>query len=356
MKARTRTARPGRSRPRTGAASPEGLLLPTSTIGSFPKPERLKQARAEFARGDLPTAELRKVEEYATIECLKLQEGLGLDILVDGEMYRGDMTTYFAEHLEGFRISGFVRSYGNRYYRKPIVVGPVRWTRPVTVRWFRFAQNHAKRPVKGMLTGPYTMMDWSFNEHYPSREALAMALAGAIRREAEALVEAGARFLQIDEPALSVRADEIELAIRAMRVVTRGLGVKTITHICYGDFPSIYPRLLALPVQQFTLEMSNLDHGLLDLFRKFPFTKELGVGVVDVHTHVLESLETVKERIRSALSVVPAKRLAVNPDCGLKTRSGPEAAAKLRVMLEATRAVREELAAAPPDAIEGRTR
>src|SRR5207245_9170910 len=116
-----------------------GVLMPTSTIGSFPKPERLKQARADFARGDLDAGALRRIEEEATIECLRLQEDLGLDLLVDGEMYRCDMTTYFAEHLEGFRISGLVRSYGNRYYRKPIVVGPVRWKRPVTRYWFRFA-------------------------------------------------------------------------------------------------------------------------------------------------------------------------------------------------------------------------
>src|SRR5207245_11552538 len=148
------------------------------------------------------------------------------DLLVDGEMYRGDMTTYFAEHLEGFRISGLVRSYGNRYYRKPIVVGPVRWKRPVTVDWFRFAQRHAQKPVKGMLTGPYTMMDWSFDEHYPSRAALALALAAAVRRAAEALVEAGARSIQIDEPAISVRPGELDLAVRAMRLVPPGLGVR----------------------------------------------------------------------------------------------------------------------------------
>ena len=340
-----------RSRPTAGSRRPRpaaGVLLPTSTIGSFPKPERLKKARADFARGDLDAGSLRRLEEEATIECLRLQEDLGLDLLVDGEMYRGDMTTYFAEQLQGFRISGLVRSYGNRYYRKPIVVGPVRWTRPVTVEWFRFAQRHAKKPVKGMLTGPYTMMDWSFNEHYPSREALALALAAAIRSEAQALVKAGARFIQIDEPAISVRPDEIDLAIRAMRIVTRGLAAHTITHICYGDFASIYPRLLDLPVRQFTLEMSNLDHGLLELFRKKPFTKELGVGVIDVHTHALESVETVRERIRAALAVVPARRLAVNPDCGLKTRTPAEAEEKLRVMMEAARSVRSELSAPGP--------
>ncbi len=325
-------------------ALPEDLLLPTSTIGSFPKPDRLKEARARAARGTLDPAALRRLEEEATAGCLRLQEEIGLDLLVDGEMYRGDMTTYFAESLEGFRVSGLVRSYGNRYYRKPVVSGPIRWSRPLTVDWFRFAQSRTNRPVKAILTGPYTMMDWSFDEHYASREALAMALAKAIRREAEALVAAGARYVQIDEPAISVRPDEIDLAIRAMAAVTRGLKARTITHICYGDFPAIYPRLLDLPVDQFTLEMSNLDHGLLDLFRAAPFTKELGVGVLDVHSHRVESVDEVKGRIRAALRVVPPERIAVNPDCGLKTRAPAEAEAKLRVMVEATRAVRAEIA------------
>ncbi len=336
--------------PATAAPPPENerllpadLRLPLSTIGSFPKPERLKQARADVARGVLPVEDLRRIEREETASCLGAQEALGLDLLVDGEMYRGDMTTYFAEQLEGFRISGLVRSYGNRYYRKPIVVGPVRWPRPVTVDWFRFAVEQTRRPVKAILTGPYTMMDWSFDEHYGSREALAMALAEVIRQEAAALVEAGARYVQIDEPAVSVRPDEIDLAIRAMGAVTEGLRAHTITHVCYGDFPAIYPRLLDLPVDQFTLELSNSDLGLLELFKTAPFTKELGAGVLDVHSHAIESVEVVRERIRAALAVVPADRLFINPDCGLKTRTPGEAQAKLAAMVEATREVRRSL-------------
>jgi 5-methyltetrahydropteroyltriglutamate--homocysteine methyltransferase len=253
------------------------------------------------------------------------------------------MTTYFAEKLAGMGVSGLVRSYGNRYYRKPVVAGPVRWSRPVTVEWFRFAQEQTQKPVKAILTGPYTMMDWSFDDHYGSRAALAMALAEAIHQEAAALVEAGARYVQIDEPAVSVRPDEIDLAISAMGMVTGGLKARTITHICYGDFPAIYPRLLDLPVDQFTLELSNSDLGLLQLFKTSPFTKELGAGVLDVHTHSIEPVEVVKERITAALAVVPASRLYVNPDCGLKTRSPEQAEAKLRNMVEATREVRRSL-------------
>ncbi|HKB06937.1 MAG TPA: methionine synthase [Candidatus Polarisedimenticolia bacterium] len=324
------------------ALSPD-LLLPLSTIGSFPKSERLKRARADQARGTLDAVALHRIEQEETIACIRMQEALGLDLLVDGEMYRGDMTTYFAENLEGFRISGLVRSYGNRYYRKPVVVGEVRWSRPVTVDWFRFALEQTRHPVKAILTGPYTMMDWAFDEHYGSRESLALALADVVRQEAEALVAAGARHVQIDEPAISVRPDEIDLAIKAMHRVTDGLRAKTITHICYGDFPAIYPRLLDLPVDQFTLELSNSDLGLLELFGRSPFTKELGAGVVDVHTHAIEPVATIKERILAALNVVPAARLFVNPDCGLKTRTLEESEAKLGNMVAATREIRQTL-------------
>lgn len=329
--------------PRESRALPAGLLLPLSTIGSFPKPERLKRARAEFSRRALDADALRAIEREETTACLRLQESLGLDLLVDGEMYRGDMTTYFAENLEGFRISGLVRSYGNRYYRKPVVVGEVRWTRPVTLDWFTYASGQTRRPVKAILTGPYTLMDWAFDEHYASRESLALALADVIRQECEALVAAGALYLQIDEPAVSVRPDEIDLAIRAMHRVTDGLRARTITHICYGDFAPIYPRLLDLPVEQFTLELSNSSLGLLELFRSSPFTKELGAGVLDVHHHAIEPIEVVKDRILAALQVVPPSRLSINPDCGLKTRSPEEAEAKLRTMVAATLEVRRSL-------------
>ena len=170
-----------------------------------------------------------------------------------------------------------------------------------------------------------------------------MALADVIHQEAAALVEAGAGYVQIDEPAVSVRPDEIDLAIRAMARVTAGLRARTITHICYGDFPAIYPRLLDLPVDQFTLELSNSDLGLLDLFKTAPFTKELGAGVLDVHRHTIEPVEVVKERIAAALSVVPASRLYVNPDCGLKTRTPDEARAKIQNMVAATHEVRQSL-------------
>jgi len=319
---------------------PRGLW--TTTVGSFPKPPHLEKARNQFARGEISAEDLRKLERDATIEVIRSQEEIGLDILVDGELYRGDMTTYFAELMDGFTISNPVRSYGNRYYRKPVAVGPVRRTKPWTVDWWKFAQSHTKKPVKGMLTGPYTMMDWSFNEHYPSREALAMDLAEAIREEAMALAEAGATFIQVDEPAISVRPEELKLAVRALGRAVEGVKAKTITHICYGDFDVIYPALLDLPVDMIDLEMANSRYDLLDRFRQHRFTKEIGYGVLDVHSHRIETKEEIKQGILRGLEILKPEQMYIDPDCGLKTRTVEEAKEKLAVMVAAVREVREE--------------
>ena len=319
----------------------------TTTVGSFPKPPDLERARNRFSRGEITAEELTKLEREETERVIRMQEEIGLDILVDGELYRGDMTTYFAERMGGYAISNPVRSYGNRYYRKPVAVGPIRRTQPLTVEWWKYAQSLTSKPVKGMLTGPYTMMDWSFNEHYPSREAMAMDLAEAVREEALALEEAGATFIQIDEPAVSVRPEELPLAVRALGRATAGLRAKTITHVCYGDFDVIYPALLELPVDMIDLEMANSRFDLLERFRQHPFTKEIGLGVLDVHNHRIETKEEVKEGLRRALEVLPPERIYVDPDCGLKTRTVEEARQKLTVMVEAVREVRAERGISP---------
>ncbi|MBI3333665.1 MAG: methionine synthase [Candidatus Omnitrophica bacterium] len=320
-------------------------MLKTTTVGSFPKSEELKSARAKVRRRQMDPAELISLEEAATREWIRIQEEIGLDILVDGEQYRGDMATYFAEHLGGFSISSLVRSYGNRYYRKPIAVRKIQWKGPITVDWFKFAQGLTRKPVKGMLTGPYTMMDWSFDEHYPNRRAFCLDLARAIHEEVKALEAAGARFIQIDEPAVSTRTEEIELAVEAMRIVTEGVRVQTGTHICYGDFEKVYPQILGLAVDQIDLEFTNSNFALLDLIRKIPFTKEVGFGVVDVHSHRVESVDEIKGAIRRGLEVFPPEKLYVDPDCGLKTRLKEEAVAKLTHMVAAVREVRRELGA-----------
>ncbi len=322
-------------------------LLPTTTVGSFPKPGYLVSARNLYARSQLSREELAELERKATREVIALQERLGLDILVDGEMERGDMTAFFAEQLDGMGISGLVRSYGNRYYRKPIVIGPISRRQPMTVRMFEFAQGLTRKPVKGMLTGPYTMTDWSFNEYYPSRRDTILAFAEVIRQEADDLVRAGARYIQIDEPALSTRPDELPIAIEAMHRVTDGLEARTISHMCYGDFQSIYPGLLGLPVDQLDLEAANNDFSLLDLIRRHPFTKEIALGVVDSHDHQVETREAVVAGIRKALEVLRPEQITIDPDCGLKTRTWEEAERKLAVMVEAVGEVRAELAKKP---------
>lgn len=319
-------------------------LLPTTSVGSFPKPPELIEARSKFRRGLISRDELEALEKKATEFWISTQEELGIDVIVDGEMYRGDMVAYFADVMGGFRDGGLVRSYGNRYYHKPIIIGPVEWPGPITVNWWKFAQSLTERPVKGMLTGPYTMMDWSFNEYYPDRKSAAMALAEAIRKEVEALIEAGAKIIQIDEPATSVRTDELDIAIEAMHAVIDGLDqAYYITHICYGTFHEIYPQILQHPADNFDFEMSNSDLDMLDAFRKHPFTKDISFGVVDVHSHEVEDVDTVEARIRQALTVLKPEQVWVDPDCGLKTRTIEEAVGKMKAIVVATHRVRATL-------------
>ncbi|MFQ5927050.1 MAG: methionine synthase [Terriglobia bacterium] len=315
-------------------------LLPVTAVGSYPKPDFVARARTDFARGKITAAELRQLEEKATAFWIEKQEELGVDVLVDGEQYRGDMVAYFAENLPGFQSGGLVRSYGNRYYRKPVIVGEVAWPRPITVAWWKFAQGLTKKPVKGMLTGPYTVMDWSFNEFYPDRKTTCMALAGVIRKEVEALLAAGCKIVQIDEPALSVRPEELPVAIEAMQAVTYDLPAYFISHACYGAFEQIYPQMLASPVDNFDLEMSNSGLDMLALFRQHPFSKDLSFGVVDSHSHRVEEVATVRQRLQQALEVLRKEAVWVDPDCGLKTRSVEEALGKMRVIVEAARSLR----------------
>jgi len=318
-------------------------LLPTTTVGSFPKPDYLLEARGKFARKEITRKDLDTLEKQATEFWIAQQEAIGLDVLVDGEQYRGDMVAYFADVMGGFEMGGLVRSYGNRYYHKPIIVGKVKRPGPITVDWWKFAQGLTKKPVKGMLTGPYTIMDWSFNDYYPDRKAACFALASEIRKEVEALVEAGAKIIQIDEPALSVRPEEIDFALEAMHVVTDDIPAYFITHICYGAFEFIYPKMLDLPVDNFDLEMSNSGLDLIGLFKKDPFTKDLSFGVLDVHSHAIETPAVVRERIEKALEVLQPETIWVDPDCGLKTRTVEEAQAKLRSMVAAVQGVRQTL-------------
>ena len=319
-------------------------ILLTTAVGSFGKPDYLQKARNAHARGKLGAAELVELERKATQEWIRTQEEIGLDILVDGEMYRGDMVAYFADLLDGYSEGGLVRSYGNRYYHKPVISGKLSRPKPMTVEWFQYAQSLTDKPVKGMLTGPYTMLDWSYNEAYSTRRYAALALAEVVRQEAEDLDRAGARYIQIDEPAIHARPEELAIAIEAMGLVTQNLKAKTISHICYGDFAAIYPGILDLPVDQLDLAMANYDYRWLDLMDRQPFTKEMAIGIVDVHTHEMESVAEAAEGIRKGLKYVSPDKLLPHPDCGLKTRPVDESIAKCKVVVEAAKVVRQELA------------
>ncbi|MCJ7508715.1 MAG: methionine synthase [candidate division Zixibacteria bacterium] len=318
-------------------------MLLTTTVGSFPKPDYLVKARNLFGQKKISREELKELERKATQEVIKLQEEIGLDILVHGEMERGDMVTFFAERLQGFTMSGLVRSYGNRYYRKPIIKGKIKRVGSIALEMFQYAQSLTGKPVKGMLTGPYTMCDWSFDEYFRTRRDSVLNLAEVVHEEALDLDEAGAEYIQIDEPAISTRPEEIDLAIEAMRVVTSGLKAKTISHICYGDFSAIYPKILDLAVDQLDLEFANNDFANLQIFKNPPFTKEIAVGVIDVHSYKIEKKEKVKENIKKALEVFPLEKVYIDPDCGLKTRTPQEAEAKLKVMVSAVKEIKKEM-------------
>jgi 5-methyltetrahydropteroyltriglutamate--homocysteine methyltransferase len=314
-------------------------LLPVTAVGSYPKPAALLHARTQFARGEIDRAALRAVEEDAVAMWMGFQNEIGVDVPVDGEMYRGDMVAFFAEEMDGFERGGLVRSYGNRFYRKPIVTGEIRWRSPMTVDWWRLAQSMTERPVKGMLTGGYTVMDWSFDEHYGSRRATALAFARELRHEVEALVDAGCKIIQIDEPALSVRADEVDIAIEAMAATTEGVDAYFVTHALeYGAPASVMPAALSLGVDNFDVEVANSGAASLEAFRGA--TVDVSVGVVDVHTHVVEDAGAVTKLIEETLEVLPAGSVWIDPDCGLKTRSVDEAQAKMRVLATATKEVR----------------
>ena len=331
------------SREKLRALSLDLPALPTSTVGSFPKPDYLVEARARASRNAVARSELDRLERQATEFWFRVQEELGVDVLVDGEQYRGDMVAYFADLMGGFARGGLVRSYGNRYYHKPVIVGEVRWPGPMTVAWWRWTQSLTDRPVKGMLTGPYTIMDWLFNDYYPDRKGACLALAQEVRKELTALLEAGAKIVQIDEPALSVRPEELPFAVEAMHRVVDGLPAYYIVHACFGAFETIYQGLLDLPVDNLDLAISHSALDLLAMFEKDPFTKDLSLGVLDVHSHIVESTEEVKARILRGVGVLPKERIWVDPDCGLKTRTVEEARAKLAAMMSAVREVRTAL-------------
>ena len=315
-----------------------GLL--TTTVGSFPRPRELQLARWRFSEGEIEQDALREIESQATRTVLEQQSELGLELLVDGQMDRSDMISAFGEHLEGVESGGLVRCYDNRYYRKPLVVGDIVRKAPMTVASWERARAMAEKPVKAIVTGPYTLMDWSSDEHYASRGACCLAFAAALRTEVEDLLRAGAAEIQIDEPAATVREDEMDLVEQALSQVVQGLGGKARTwvHLCYGNFEPVIDRVLGLPVDGVMLDLGHANEGLLESLDRLPEHKLLCAGVLDAASARVEAVDEIRSRIERIAAKVPVERLWVAPNSGLRALSDEQARGKLGSMIEAAKA------------------
>lgn len=330
-------------------------LLPTTTIGSFPQTAEIRQARAAYKRGDISVEAYNEAMRTAIAQAVAVQTELGLDVLVHGEAERNDMVEYFGEQLAGFAFTqaGWVQSYGSRCVKPPIIYGDVSRPQPMTVEWFRYAQSLTTRPMKGMLTGPVTVLQWSFVRDDQARAKTALQLALAIRDEVQALEAAGCAVIQIDEPAFreglplahAQWADYLAWAVQAFRVASSGVALETQihTHMCYSEFADILPAIAALDADVITIETARSDMGLLDEFAHFAYPNQMGPGVYDIHSPQVPLAADLVRRLQKALQVIPAQRLWVNPDCGLKTRAWPETKAALAAMVDAARQVRATL-------------
>jgi 5-methyltetrahydropteroyltriglutamate--homocysteine methyltransferase len=328
--------------------------FPTTTIGSFPQTPAIRAARAAWRRGDLADAAYDTTMRAEIAHAVRVQEALGLDVLVHGEAERNDMVEYFGEQLDGFAFSanGWVQSYGSRCVKPPVLYGDVARPAPMTVAWTAYAQSLTPRPMKGMLTGPVTILQWSFVRDDQPRALTCAQIALAIRAEVTDLEWAGIGIVQIDEPALreglplrrASREAYLDWAGRAFRIAASGVADTTQihTHMCYAEFNDILPAIAALDADVITIETSRSDMELLAGFGAFAYPNEIGPGVYDIHSPRVPATSDMVRLLRKASAVVPADRLWVNPDCGLKTRAWPETEAALRNMVAAARLLRDE--------------
>ncbi len=327
--------------------------FPTTTIGSFPQTSAIRAARAALRRGELAEHEYVEAMHREIAHAVSLQEKIGLDVLVHGEAERNDMVEYFGEQLEGFAFTanGWVQSYGSRCVKPPLLFGDVSRPRPMTVDWTVYAQSLTKRPMKGMLTGPITILQWSFVRDDQPRADTALQIALAIRDEVCDLERAGIAIIQIDEPAiregLPLRSHDrpayLAWATRAFRVSAAGVRDETQvhTHMCYSEFNDILAEIAAMDADVITIETSRSDMELLRAFGSFRYPNEIGPGVYDIHSPRVPEVDEMVRLMRKAAEVVPPRNLWVNPDCGLKTRGWPETEAALRNMVQAARQLRE---------------
>ncbi len=326
---------------------------PTTTIGSFPQTQDIRQARLQFRKGELTEAAYTQRIREEVRRCIDEQEALGLDVLVHGEAERNDMVEYFGEQLEGYAFSqfGWVQSYGSRCVKPPILFGAISRPRAMTVEWIRYAQSLTDKPVKGMLTGPVTILNWSFVRDDQPRMDTCLQLALAIREEVLDLEAAGVGIIQIDEAALreglplrkSDWAGYLDWAIEAFRIAANGVGDGTQihTHMCYSEFNDIIKAIARMDADVITIETSRSDMELLNAFRGFQYPNDIGPGVYDIHSPNIPAKGQMKALMTKAAEQIPAERLWVNPDCGLKTRQWEEVIPALKNMVAAARALRE---------------
>jgi 5-methyltetrahydropteroyltriglutamate--homocysteine methyltransferase len=329
-------------------------LFPTTTVGSFPQTPEVRRARRQALRNEITAEEYDRFIEEQVKHVISFQEELGLDVLVHGEFERSDMVEYFGERMKGFAFTrhGWVQSYGSRYVRPPVIFGDVSRPEPMTVRWFEYAQSLTEKPVKGMLTGPVTILNWSFVRDDQPRSETCMQIALALRDEVTDLEKAGARVIQIDEPALReglpLREEDwakyLDWAIAAFRVAASGVepGTQIHTHMCYSDFNSIIDSIQAMDADVVSIENSRSDLELLDVFKRVSYANEIGPGVYDIHSPRVPSDDEMAANLEAAAGVLSVEQLWVNPDCGLKTRRWEEVEPSLKHMISAAQRLREQ--------------
>jgi len=350
----TRRDRPYRERAHAQRARADRPLYPTTTIGSFPQTGEIRKTRRRYKRGEIGAGEYTQRLREEIRRTVERQDAWGLDVLVHGEAERNDMVEYFGEQLEGFAFTenAWVQSFGSRGVKPPIIYGDVQRPAPMTVDWITYAQSLTDKPMKGMLTGPVTILKWSFPRDDVPASDIAMQIALALRDEVQDLERAGIGIIQIDEPAfregLPLRRSEwreyLAWATRAFRAASSGVRDDTQihTHMCYSEFNDIIEAIAALDADVITIETSRSDMELLDAFVDFEYPNELGPGVYDIHSpNVLETGHVV-DLIHKAAGRIPRERLWINPDCGLKTRDWPEVEDSLRNMVRAAQTLRDE--------------
>jgi 5-methyltetrahydropteroyltriglutamate--homocysteine methyltransferase len=330
-------------------------LFPTTTIGSFPQTPEVRSWRAKFKKGNLSLEEYNALLEHETEETIRFQEETEIDVLVHGEFERNDMVEYFGEQLAGFSFTsnGWVQSYGSRCVKPPVIYGDVWRPKPMTIKWSSFAQSLTDKWVKGMLTGPVTILQWSFVRNDQPRSETCNQIALAIRDEVVDLEAAGIKIIQIDEPAiregLPLRKKDwqlyLEWAVKAFRISASGVGDETQihTHMCYSEFNDIIQNITDMDADVITIECSRSQMELLDVFADFNYPNEIGPGVYDIHSPRVPSMDEMVKLLEKAKKVIPVDQLWVNPDCGLKTRHWEETKKALIEMVAAAKVLRKSV-------------